>query len=206
MDFSPNGTAYFTITSLTKERPFKAYQALSDLKYDLAEQGICIEYFHATEDKQAVRDKVFAIIKDNLDGIRVDSVIVEKCKTGPALQDVVKFYPRMIGYLLRWVLQKTDVNQYKEVIVFTDAIPLQRKKQAIQKAVKEVLSEMLPASVKYRIYHHESKSNFDLQIVDYFNWAIYRKHANGDYRSYIPIMYAVKSEFKIFRTGTRKYY
>jgi hypothetical protein len=206
LDFSKNGTKIFLITALTKERPFMAYQALADLKYDLAEEGICLDHFHATEDKQHVRDRVFEIIKNNLAGVRVDSVIVEKCKTGPALQDPVKFYPKMMGYLLRYVLDGTDLSQYKEVLVFTDAIPLEKKKQAIQKAIKEVLSQMLPQTAKYRIFHHESKTNFDLQIVDYFNWALYRKHAMGDYRSYVGLMRAIKSEFDIFRTGTRKYY
>jgi len=46
-DFSPNGTNYFLITSLTMERPFNAYKALNDLKYDLAERGTCLEHFQA---------------------------------------------------------------------------------------------------------------------------------------------------------------
>jgi Protein of unknown function (DUF3800) len=33
-DFSPGGTPYFIIGSLTKERPFHAYRELTDLKYD----------------------------------------------------------------------------------------------------------------------------------------------------------------------------
>jgi hypothetical protein len=205
-DFSQNGTKYFTVTSLTKERPFEAYKDLTELKYDLAELGTCLEYFHAAEDRQAVRNKVFDVIQKNLAGIRIDSVIVEKCKTGPALQDEVEFYPKMIGYLIRYVLTGMGASKYSEVLVFTDAIPVEKKKQAIQKSIKEVLSEMLPKTAKYRIFHHESKSNFDLQIVDYCNWAIYRKHTNGDLRAYEKISKAVVSEFDIFRKGVRKYY
>lgn len=55
------------------------------------------------------------------------------------------------------------------------------------------------------IYHHDSKSNFDLQIADYFNWAVYRKWDRNDTRSYDLIRSVVKSEFAIFRTG-RTYY
>ena len=76
-DFSPIGTKFFIVTCLTKERPFEAYKALAELKYDLIEQGVHIESFHATEDKQAVRDKVFDIIERHLDGIRIDSVIAD---------------------------------------------------------------------------------------------------------------------------------
>jgi len=158
-DFSPNGTNYFLITSLTMERPFNAYKALNDLKYDLAERGTCLEHFHACEDKQVVRDKVFAIIQRHIAGSRIDSVVVEKCKTVRPLQAVEKFYTRMMGYLVRYVLDKVDLSKYDEVLVFTDVIPIGRKKEAVQKAIKEVLADMLPTQAEYRIFHHHSMSN-----------------------------------------------
>jgi hypothetical protein len=206
MDFSTGGTKFFIVTSLAKERPFEAYKALSELKYDLVEQGVHIESFHATEDKQAVRDKVFDIIEKHLDGVRIDSVIVEKRKTGPALQEPIKFYSTMIGYLLRFVLSEFNLAQYKEVLVFTDSMPVEKLKNAMKKAIKEVLAEMLPETAKYRLLHHESKACLDLQIVDYCNWAIYRKHDRGDPRSYAKIAKAVKSEFEIFRSGKTNWY
>ena len=48
-DFSPNGSRFFALGSITKERPFNAYKELTELKYDLVEQGTALEYFHATE-------------------------------------------------------------------------------------------------------------------------------------------------------------
>ena len=39
LDFSPNGTRYFLLTSVTKERPFYACKDLIELKYDLVEVG-----------------------------------------------------------------------------------------------------------------------------------------------------------------------
>ena len=61
-DFSTGGTKYFTLTALSKERPFQAYMPLCELKYDLIELGTEIEFFHAAEDRQAVRNSVFDII------------------------------------------------------------------------------------------------------------------------------------------------
>jgi hypothetical protein len=92
------------------------------------------------------------------------------------------------------------------VIVFTDRIPVNRKRKAVEKAVKMTLVEMLPKAVRYRVLHHESKSNFDLQIADYCNWAVYRKWSLLDERSYELIRSAVRSEFDIFRNGTTLYY
>jgi hypothetical protein len=56
-DFSSNGTRYFVMACITRERPFGDYNDFIQLKYDLVEHGDEVEYFHASEDKQAVRDK-----------------------------------------------------------------------------------------------------------------------------------------------------
>jgi len=206
LDFSANGTKYFLLGALTKERPFNAYKELTELKYDLVELGTELEYFHASENAQPVRNRVFEIIRRNLGGVRIDALVVEKRKTGPALQTEEAFYPRMLGYLLKYILRQHDLRLFKEVIVFTDAIPVRKKRGAIEKIIKTTLASQLPAGACYRLIHHESKSNFDLQIADYCTWAIYRKWNSGDVRSYQHIQPAVTSEFDIFRTGTTHYY
>jgi len=204
-DFSPHGTKYFILTAISKERPFYAFKELVDLKYNLVETGCDIEYFHATEDRQETRDRVFEIIRHYIDGIRIDSIIVEKSKTAPALRAEDRFYPEMLGYLLRYIINGYDMRLYREVIVFTDSIPIVRKKSVIEKAVKITLKKMLPEH-RFRIYHHASKSNLDLQIADYCNWAIFRKWERNDPRSFELIKNVVKSEFNIFQMGSINYY
>jgi len=204
-DFSASGSRYFVLACVTKERPFSDYDDLIALKYDLVEHGMNIEYFHAAEDRQAVRDSVFKIIQHSLNGIRIDAVVIEKSKAHPALREEAEFYPRMMGYLLRYVLKQYPLNRYKEVIVFTDRIPVRGKRSAVEKLVKTTLSKMVPQTARYRLLHHDSKSNFQLQIADYCNWAIYRKWSRGDLRSYDLIKSAVKSEFDIFREGAASY-
>lgn len=205
-DFSPGGTKYFVLSAVSKERPFRAYQEMTELKYNLVEDGMDIEYFHASEDAQAVRNKVFTIIQRNLVGVRLDSLVVEKRKVGPAMRTEEHFYPRMLGYLLRYVLNGYALDQYREVIVFTDQIPVKKKRSAIEKAAKVTLTGMLPKTAHYRVLHHDSKSNMDLQIADYCNWAIYRKWDAQDERSYRLIRPAIVSEFDFCRTGTTLYY
>ena len=175
LDFSPNGSKYFQLCAVTKERSLRAHLELAELKYDLVEQGIDLEYFRASENKQAVRDKVFTIIQKYNSGVRVYALLVEKSKTIPDLRSDEQFYPRMLGYLTRFILSQYDLSQYREVIVFTDIIPVGRKKMAVKGAVKVTLANMMPEIAKYRLIHHSSKSNFDLQIADYYCWAIFRK-------------------------------
>jgi len=205
LDFSKNGTRFFVLGALTVERPFKTYPHLIELKYDLVELGTNLEYFHAAEDTQAVRNRVFEVIMTHLGPSRVDTLIVEKRKTGPALQNEERFYPEMLGYLLRYIVER-KIGSFTKLVVFTDRIPVKRKRQAIEKAVKQTLSKMLPSGVTYSVLHHDSKSNFGLQIADYLTWAVYRKWDRGDARSYELIRQFVRSEFDIFRTGTTFYY
>jgi hypothetical protein len=205
LDFSAKGTKYFILCSVTKERPFNAYKDLCDLKYDLIESGHEIEMFHATEDRQAVRNQVFQIISRHLNGVRIDALIVEKRKTYPSWHSVEVFYPKMLAYLIRYIFKGCKAEDFKEVIVITDQIPHQKKRQAIIKGIKLTLAEMLPTK-NYRVLHHDSKSCFDLQIADYCTWAIYKKWDSGETRPYQIIHSAVESEFDIFSKGEECFY
>lgn len=206
LDFSDKGTRYFMIGSVTIARPFNLYGDLGALKYDLAEHGIALERFHASEDTQHVRNSVFGVIQRHLDGMAIDSTIVEKRKAHPTMQVLEKFYPQMLGYHLRYVLDQYRLADFDGALIYTDTLPIQKKREAIEKAVKQTLAAMLPEGVSYQVLHHDSKSNFNLQVADYCTWAIYRKWANADERSYALISRAVRSEFDIFRTGKQFFY
>jgi len=206
LNFRPHGSKYFTLTGVLTKRPFVLDPILTGLRFDLIEEGVELQEFHATEDKQGTRDRVFASIQGQLASLRADSVIVEKRKTHPKVQQVERFYPEMLGYLLRYMVREESLDEAREVIVVTDELPLKKKRRAVEKAAKTTLAEMLPDGVRHRVMHHDSKSCCGLQAADYINWAIYWKWKDGDKRSYKLIQSAVKSEFPIFKRGTKKHY
>jgi hypothetical protein len=202
LDFSRNGSKYFVLGGITKERPFQAYKELTEFKYDQMERGTALEYFHASENAQAVRNGVFGIIEKHLAGVAVDAIIVEKQKVAAALRAEEQFIPKVLGSLLREILQHYPLAEFAEVIVFTDSLPVQRKRGAVEKGVKMTLAAMLPASVRYRVLHHASKSNLDLQIADYCTWAIYRKWNGSDDRSFNRVRAAVRREWDVLQAGS----
>ena len=202
LDFSKNGTKYFVLGGITKERPFHAYKELTEFKYDQVERGTALEYFHASENAQAVRNGVFDIIERNLAGVAVDAIIVEKQKVDATLRAEEQFFPRVLGALLQEILNSYRLEDFAEVIVFTDSLPVQRKRAAVEKGVKMKLAAMLPASVRYRVLHHASKSNMDLQVADYCTWAIYRKWNGNDDRSFRRVQAAVRREWDVLQAGT----
>jgi hypothetical protein len=202
LDFSRNGSKYFVLGGITKERPFHAYKELTEFKYNQVERGTFLEYFHASENAQAVRNGVFDIIERNLAGVAVDAIIVEKQKVELLLREEAQFFPKVLGTLLREILKNHPLAEFSEVVVFTDSLPVQRKRAAVEKGVKMTLAAMLPKTVRYRVLHHASKSNMDLQIADYCTWAIYRKWNGQDLRSFQRIQAAVRSEWDVLRAGT----
>lgn len=206
-NFTETGTKYFTLSCISKTRPFEAFKELNELKYDLVESGEAeLEYFHASEDRQAVRDQVFNIINKCFNDSVIDSLIVQKNKTYIGLRKEERFYKDMFRYLIKYVIQNTNLSDVNKIIIFTDRLPLNKKRNAIEKGIKEVLSDLLESKIIYTILHHSSKSNYDLQLADYCNWAIYRKWNKGDLRSYDLIRKYIRSEFDIFKNGKTLYY
>ena len=209
LDFSPKGTRYFVLTAVCTKRPFPAVHALDAYKHDCLEDfqhRLDKEYFHCAEDNRYVRQRVFGLIGTSLDDMRIDSIIVEKSKTWTSLRQDKRFYPRMLGILLKWILRKELKLGAKKVLVITDKLPIKQKRQAVEKACKLSLTHNLPRNVKHRIVHHESRSHYLLQVADYCCWAMFRKWERGDVASYNLIAPAIRSEFDVFRTGTTHYY
>src|SRR5258706_11026930 len=135
LDFSRNGSKYFVLGGITKERPFQAYKELTEFKYDQVELGTALEYFHASENVQAVRNGVFDLIEKNLTRVAVDAIIVGKQKVEATLREEEQFFPKVLGTLLREILKHYPLAEFAEVIVFTDSLPVQRKRAAVEKGV-----------------------------------------------------------------------
>lgn len=207
LTFTDKGSKYFIYGCITMRRPFKIHTSLDTVKYDVIEMGINQEYFHANSDNIHLKRRIFKLLNElPKKEIRIDSVIVEKRKTHDALHDPKIFLPRMIGYLLSHVFEFAIREFPKEIVVITDSIPTYKMKRVVEKAIKTHLKEKLPKGAVYRIVHHSSKAHYGLQVVDYCNWALFRKWEHGDSRAYESIKKFIQSEFEIFRNGITYFY
>jgi hypothetical protein len=132
---------------------------------------------------------------------------VEKRKTNLSLQkDHGRFYHTIVDILLRHVLAKQSSTPGK-VIVVADQIPVEKKRKEIEKATKLTLAWWSKQSgAPYSVMFHSSKSDLNLQIADYLNWAVFRKWERNDHRSYSLISKFVTSEFETFKRGSEVYY
>ena len=95
---------------------------------------------------------------------------------------------------------------FESFLIFTEALNVKRKREAIQKGLKEGLRSVVGRGKAFRLLHHASKSHLYLQAADYCPWAVYVKWERGEVRPYQMIQEKIRSEFEIFREGSIRYY
>lgn len=211
-DFSKNGSEHLIYTALTTTNPYIIHHRLCELEKDLKRRGLLLQsgYFHATEDKQAIRDEVYDILHDKDLEYDTDSIIVEKCKTNPSIRDIHKIYNKVYEALLQYIFNR--YKQVSKVMIFADVMPDSKKRKNIEKGIKETLSNLLDTkTLKYHITFISSVFSYGLQAVDYCCWAKKKKWGDWsnrpDLRPYNKISHSIRSEFDLFRAGDgHKYY
>lgn len=203
-DFSPSGTRYFVLTGFSTFDPHSLATGFYRLRHDLLSRGHEVEYFHATEDRQAVRDAVFRELSQHM--FEIDAVIIEKAKTHPGLRPIERFYPRISSILLNYILQRHLWRGIDEFVIYTASVATKGKREAFTKGIKRGIVSTAGKGRRYHVLHHHAMSHVYLQAADYCGWAIYRKWEAGDRRSYELVQPWIKSEFDVFHEGTTRYY
>lgn len=197
-DFSGNrgATRYFSLTTVTLD-DCAVGDALLHLRRDLAWDGhdLCDE-FHATEDSQAVRDRVFDVLRAHQ--LRIDSTIFEKAKAYSYVRaDEERFYRTACFFHFKHVLkQVADAND--ELLVVGASLGTKKKRQNFYDAFRDVVRQCLPRATHQAAYWASSCEPC-LQVADYCSWAVQRKWERGDDRSYVLIQDKIASEFDIWK-------
>lgn len=202
LDFTLRGTKFFVLSAMTTTAPLRSSAPLVTLKRSWLEQGMDIEGFHATEDKQIVRDSVFAAIA-GIDCIRYDFTVVEKRKTHPTLQTPRPFWRQVSTTLLGYVFRSDLVAGYDQVVVVMDKVLTHKDRSYIEAALKPALKTI---GKPFQLYFHATHADFNGQLADYGAWSIFVKHERAELRPYTSIAGLIRSEFEIFRRGSRFYY
>ena len=173
LDFSPSGSKLFIFICLTGELRASGLLRLHGLRKDMLSRGWDIEYFHASENKPGVRSEVFEALRDCHVTGKVLALAIEKSAVPVDERDAGAFYAKFLALAIGHSVAKAD----EENVIITDSIPIQKKRKAVEKALRGVVAE---PHTRTRIYHHASKSHLELQCVDYFGWAVWRHLTKGE--------------------------
>jgi hypothetical protein len=198
-----NASRYYILTTVTSQ-DFGLGSAMLDLRRKLAWEGIGLDReFHATTDRQEVRDRVFAVLAAHT--FRIDCTLLEKAKAMPHLRSTrERFYKYAWYFHMKHITPKV-VRSGDELLVVGASIGTNKQRSLIHSEVKDVVAQVAP-TVDFRVACWAAASEPCLQVADYCSWAIQRKWERADTRSYALIQGRIATEFDIFRSGSTMYY
>jgi hypothetical protein len=204
LTFAPPGNGisrYFMIGTITLES-CELGNHLLDLRRELAWKGIQLDRFHATSDKQRVRDRVFAGLA--VADFRFDVTILDKRKTfGYLRADPLRFYKTAWWLHLKYVAPQI-VGPLDELLVVASSLQISNKKRLVHEAVADVVDQVSPTVVFHTAFA-ASMSDPCLQLADYMTWAVQRKYESSDTRSYDLVMHKIATEFQPYIGGQLQY-
>lgn len=201
-DFSPSGTKHFVLSAFTTFDPSITQQALLTLKYKLLTEGVDTEYFHASEDKQDTRDKVFGQLK-TLENVTFHFIYADKTKAHPSIQTPSGIYSLFGKTLLKYCFKGQAADEIDQIIVIFDKALTKKDRGAFEGTVKPELKKI---GKPFRIYFHQTLCDFNGQIADYAAWSLYVWLERSEKRPYKELYQFKPTAFDIFRTGKTKYY
>jgi hypothetical protein len=202
-DFNSQGSRYFILGSVAMES-CSIGAALLELRRDLAlTSDQVLAEFHAAEDRQVVRDRVFGLLAQ--DSFRIDATILDKTKTVPHLaENPLRFY-KEAWYLHFKYVGPRIAGSNDELLVVASSLQVNRRKSVLAHAVRDVVEQVVQTSV-WSTAFWPSQADPCLQVADYVTWAIQRKYERGDTRSYDLIREKIATEFEPFQFGPTTYY
>lgn len=180
LDFKPSGTPFFVMTCAVTGRPFELCDALREYRYDLWESGLDVEKFHACEDGKEVRQGVYRILSEMADGYRVYSVYVEKVTVPDDMRTPDTVYSKVFELLIDEIYRAEHLPWVESAIVVTDKLPKDAERRKVAGPLKKYMKEKFQnRHIPYILLHHDSASDMNLQVADYFCWAAQRDLAQG---------------------------
>ncbi|BEP13272.1 hypothetical protein acdb102_15830 [Acidothermaceae bacterium B102] len=175
---------------------------LLQLRRDLAWQGVGLEScFHASEDKQVVRDAVIRLLAEA--DFRADFTILEKRKTVPYRQNDEGLYKLAWFRHMMWISRRI-VKAEDELLVVAASIGTRKRRRAIRLSIEDVINQTTLAP--WEVAFWPAESDPCLQVADYVTWAVQRKWETGDCRSYDLISHKISTEYDYFKSGSTYYY
>ncbi|MFQ9742669.1 MAG: DUF3800 domain-containing protein [Slackia sp.] len=171
-------TKFFILTCAMTQRPFRCADDLSELKRDMLERGDDVEYFHACNDRKFIRAEVFEHIRLYEQFFAVYYAAVEKSVGDPEFSTPGDIYCNLFDTLFKSINRDFELDSASKIIAVTDKLPSDIKKKEYTQRLKAVLKRHAPG--RFTIAHHRSMSSYNLQIADYYCWAIQRSREQGD--------------------------
>lgn len=174
------------------------------LRHKLAREGAELgDYFHATTDKQAVRDAVYETVLKR--DFTIQATLMEKSKAQAHIrQSKPRFYQYGWFYHFRHGVSR-DLNGDHDALVTAASIGTKKERAAFENAVNDVMRQTVRCKT-WATDFTPCASHPCLQVADYCAWAIQRRLELNDARSYDLIKDRITYEYDLWQKGNIHYY
>lgn len=198
-----NISKYFIICTVVME-DLSVAADLVKLRRELVWQRKPVgDYFHATTDKQVVRDAVFDVIAKH--EIKIQATICEKAKAQPkTTTSKSRFYKYPWFYTLKHGIAPL-IDNGDELLVTAASIGTKKERLTFCNELDDVASQTIKG-VPWVVDFRPSHCDPCLQVADYCAWAIQRKWERGDIQSYDIIKHMITREYDLWSHGKTMYY
>ncbi|WP_306046324.1 DUF3800 domain-containing protein [Nioella sp. MMSF_3534] len=198
----PNISDYFIICTVTLSDLSVAADLVKLRRKMVWGKEPVSDYFHATTDKQEVRDQVFDVIMGH--DVRIQATICEKAKAQPKITtSKSRFYKYPWFYQFKHAIAP-HLSSGDDLLVTAASIGTKKERMTFCKELDDVMSQTVRAN--WAVDFRPSQCDPCLQVADYCAWAIQRKWERGDTRSYDLIKHQITYEYDLWKKGTTKYY
>jgi hypothetical protein len=193
-NFKENGSKYFLVSAMTITDTASLSSSLNNLKYDLLSESnnksSDFEYFHATEDRQITRNKVFDILEKSKN-IKTFYSYCKKNELPLTLKNKSTLYSALWSNIIIDILLSYKKTNLKKVIMVCDKVLTKKEIDIFFSKVKPILKN---SKLDYNIYFHRTMSDMHCQAADYFSWAKFISLERSENRSLDIIKKFIVSE------------
>lgn len=163
------------------------------------------DYFHASVDRQEIRDEVFDVLSKH--DFQIQATIMEKRKAAPRIRPTdERFYKNGWHHHFKYSSGRY-VTPGSTLMITVASIGTKRQRVNFEDAVRDVVRQRLGRKL-WRVAFWPCQTDPCLQVADYCTWAIQRYWESGgkDDRSYKLIKNKINYEYELFKPGTKTYY
>ena len=202
-DFSQKGTRHFVMAGLAALAPLDSAAEMQALRYQLLSEGLDIPGFHASEDKQAIRDRVFSTFS-KIQNIKAHVIYGDKRRVAHNLQSDSKLHTLFGRALIRYAIGAFSVHEYQKVVVVFDQALTKKKQGDFQGVIKPELKAL---GKPFHLFFQRMETDMNGQIADYIAWSKFVQIERMEMRPWQSLEMSIKpSDFNIFRNNHTLYY
>lgn len=193
-DFSERGTRHFVMAGVATLQPMESAKNLQLLRYKLLSSGEDVSDFHASEDKQVIRNEVFGAISK----ARPELVCLVSCAKVDLMlsQDAAEVQALLGKKLMEEIFSRISKDKFQQVVVIFDR-SLTKKKQADLKVILKPFLKSL--SYPFFLYFQSMSRDMNGQMADYFAWAKFVSLERNEFRPWKSLKNGiVLKDFNVF--------